>query len=223
MPTALVTAPTAEPLTVAEVKPHIRQDGAFDDLLIAAMIVAVRQFAENVTRRAFVTQSWKRVMDQFPSPGVNIGSANWYGPQWGTSPGPMTTLRPDGKTGFEIYLDHCPIQTVDSISYVDTAGVTQTLSSSLYVLDNVSEPSRIVPAYGSTWPGTLNQINSVTVNYTCGYGAAAAVPQGIKNWMLMRIAAMYENREEVVSGRSITVTPIPFVDAMLDMYRVLEF
>ncbi len=223
MPSVLVTAPIEEPVSLAEAKLHLRVDYSNDDLLIAALITAARQHAENDTRRALVTQTWRQVLDQFPAPGVNIGSANWYGPQWGNSPGPLTTLRADGRTGFEIYLDHSPVVSVDSLQYIDQDGVTQTLASSAYKLDSVTAPARLVPAYGTTWPSTRNEINAVSVTYTCGFGAAAAVPETIKRWMLLRIGALYENREEVATGRGITLTPMPFVDSLLTPYRVLGF
>ncbi len=223
MPSVLVTAPTEEPVSLAEAKLHLRVDYSNDDVLIGALITAARQHAENDTRRALVTQTWRQVLDQFPAPGVNIGSANWYGPQWGNTPGPLTTLRADGRTGFEIYLDHSPVVSVDSLQYIDQDGVTQTLASSAYKLDSVTAPARLVPAYGTTWPTTRNEINAVSVTYTCGFGAAAAVPETIKRWMLLRIGALYENREEVATGRGVTLTPMPFVDSLLTPYRVLGF
>jgi uncharacterized phiE125 gp8 family phage protein len=223
MPSVLVTGPSVEPVSLAEAKLHLRVDITDDDTLITGLIISARQRAEVITRRALCTQTWKLVLDQFPAPGQNVGSANWYGPQWGNSPGPLTTLRADGRTGFEIFLDHSPVASVDSISYVDTDGITQTLSSTLYKTDFVTEPCRVVPAYGTTWPGTRNEISAVTVNYTCGYGAAAAVPQSIKQWMLLRIAALYENREEVASGRGIVAIDMPFADGLLQDYRIQTF
>ncbi len=223
MPSVLVTAPTEEPVSLAEAKLHLRVDYSNDDLLIAALITAARQHAENDTGRALVTQTWRQVLDQFPAPGVNIGSANWYGPQWGNTPGPLTTLRADGRTGFEIYLDHSPVVSVDLLQYIDQDGVTQTLASSAYKLDSVTAPARLVPAYGTTWPSTRNEINAVSVTYTCGFGAAAAVPETIKRWMLLRIGALYENREVVATGSGVTLTPMPFVDSLLTPYRVLGF
>lgn len=231
MPSILVAGPAVEPVSRADAKAHLRVDIADDDSLIDALIGAARQAAEHRTRRSLVLQQWRLVLDQFPAPGYNIGSANWYGPQYGISPGPMTTLRPEGTTGFELYLDHTPVRSVDSITYTDTNGTTQTLDPSQYKLDTVSEPCRIVPAYGTTWPGTRNEINAVTVNFTCGYGAAGgdaaasalAVPESIKSWIKLRIGAMYENREEVALGRSITAVDLPFADGLLDPYRVLVY
>ena len=223
MPSKLVAGPAAEPVTLAEVKLDLRIDSNDDDVLMSARITAARLAAEYITRRALLTQSWMLVMDQFPAPGVNVGSANWYGPQWGNSPGPLTSLRNDGRTGFEIILDHSPVTSVDSISYVDLNGVTQVLNPSQYKVDLVSEPARVVPAYGTTWPGTRNEINAVTVSYTCGYGSAAEVPEGIKAWIRAQVGAMNEGREAVVIGRGITAVEMPHMEILLTPHRVLTY
>lgn len=116
-----------------------------------------------------------------------------------------------------IRLSRPPLISLTRIKYLDINGNWQTLSSSDYVLDSHSEPARIVPAYGKCWPSTREQINSVVVRYVAGYEDADAVPQAIKNWMLLRVGMLYENREEV-SG--IQLSEVPYVDSLLDPYRV---
>ena len=218
----ITTQPSVEPVTLAEAKLHLRVDIADDDTLITSLIAAARQQAENITRRALCTQSWVLVLDSFPSPSANVSSANWYGPQWGIAPGPLSVLKPDGKSGFEIFLPLPPLASVESIKYIDTDGTQITLANTEYKVDLTSEPARIVPAYGKAWPATRSEIAAVEVAFTCGYGAAAAaVPQGIKNWMLLRIGAMYENREEIVVGSG--VNKVQFVDGLLDQFRVVSF
>jgi len=223
MPLVRTTAPAAEPVTLAEAKMHLRVIDSSEDSLISMLIASARQHAETITRRALVTQSWKLTLDQFPTPGANISSANWYGPQWSNMPGPLSVVRPDGKTGYEIYLPLPPLQTVDSIKYIDTDGVQQTLSAAQYIVDTVSEPARVTPAYGVTWPSTRNQINAVEVVFTCGFGALTEVPEAIKNWMLIRIGSLYENREEVALMNRGKLEPLPFVDGLLDPYRVVTY
>ncbi len=191
MPSVLVTAPAAEPLSLAEAKLHLRVDDNADDALIGALITAARQHAEHDTRRALVTQTWKLALDAFPEA--------------------------------EVTLDHAPVSAVVSVVYTDTDGASQTLQASAYQLDAITEPCRLVPAYGSSWPATRAQLNAVSITYTCGYGAPEAVPESIKRWMLLRIGALYENREEVLTGRAITLAPLPFVDALLAPYRLLEY
>lgn len=233
MPIQIIARPAVEPVTLAEAKTHLRVDLADDDLLIGALITAARQHAETITRRALVTQQWKMTLDQFPAPSMNISSANWYGPQWGASPGPLSVMRADGRSGFEIYLPFPPLQTVDSIKYVDQDGVQQTLVNTEYKVDTTSEPARIVPAYGKTWPATRNEINAVEVTFTCGYGAPntatppvwvpAAVPDGIKAWMKVRIGSLYQHREEMAVIPNGKIEPLPFIDGMLDPYRVVIY
>ena len=70
--------------------------------------------------------------------------------------------------------------------------------------------------------GTAEIVNAVQISYTAGYGADTAVPAGIKAWMLMRIGSLYENREEFVTGRGIVVAELPFLDGLLDPYRILR-
>ena len=224
MPIQTVTGPAVEPVTLAEAMAHLRVDINDDDMLISALITAARQHAETITRRALVTQSWKGVFDQFPMPGMNISSANWYGPQWGNTPGPLSVTRPDGKTGFEIYLPLPPLQSVESIKYYDaTTQLLTTLDPSQYIVDTVSEPARITPAYGASWPATLSRINAVEIAFTCGYGLAVAVPQAIKQWMLVRIGSMYEHREEVAIMSRGKIEPLSFIDNLLDPFRVVSF
>jgi hypothetical protein len=215
--------PTQEPITLQEAKDHLRVTGTDEDSLITSLIVSARLYAEMLTRRVFVTQTWKMVIDQFPMPGMNISSANWYGPQWGTAPGPLTSLRPDGKTGYEIYLMTPPIQSITSVKYYDINGVQQTLDPATYLLDNVTEPSRLVPAPNTNWPSTQNRINAVEVLFVAGYGTPLQVPEGIKSWIKLRIATLYDHRAEIDIIQRAQVIKLPHADGLLDPYRVFQF
>jgi len=223
MPSKLLTPPSVEPISLTEAKAHLRVDIDDDNSLIQGLISSVRQQAEQICRRAFINQQWLVTLDQFPSPSMNVGSANWYGPQWGDSPGPLTVLSPDGRTNYEIYLPYSPLISVDSIQYIDQDGVQQTLDPSLYKVDDVSEPARILPAYGTTWPATRNEINAIAITLTAGWASPSAVPQPIKSWMYLRIGAMYENRESDIVLQRGTVDSMPFVDQLLAPYRLITY
>ena len=203
----LITPPASEPITLADAKTHLRVDIIDDDALITALIVAARQYAEQITARSFISQQWRYVMDALPSKGV-------MGVPWGSE---------FSLPGNAILLEKGPIISVDSIKFLDMSSVQQTLPTTAYTFDLSGPLARITPPFGQIWPIALPQIGAVQVNFTAGYGAsAAAVPQGIKQWMLLRVAALYENREEVVTGRSITVTPLSFADGLLDPYRIMR-
>lgn len=122
-----------------------------------------------------------------------------------------------------IRLDKMPLVTVDSIKYVDLNGVLQTMPSTDYVVDSSAEPARITPVFGKIWPIPVPQIGAVQVNFTCGYGAATAVPEGIKNWIKIRVASLYEHRAEVEVIQRSQLVEMPFVDGLLDPYRVVSY
>lgn len=122
-------------------------------------------------------------------------------------------------------LTRTPVQSITSVRYFDTAGVQQTMLNTLYSLDTADEfgYAYVVPAYNGTWPDTRDQINAVSVQYVAGYVNAGLVPQGIKQWVLLTIATMYENREtEAYSSRAVSTTvQMQFVDRLLDRYTVV--
>ena len=94
-----------------------------------------------------------------------------------------------------------PLQSVTSIKYYDTDDAEATFSSSYYFVDDKSEPGRIVPNYGETWPTTtLRPINGAVVRFVTGYGAASSVPQRVKQAMLLLIGHWYLNREAAITG-----------------------
>jgi uncharacterized phiE125 gp8 family phage protein len=185
MTTIIITPPTEEPVTLAEVKLNCRIDGTDEDTLLTSMIVAARQRAEHLLGRALCTQTLEVVLDEFPS-GIK--------------------LQPK-------------IQSVTSLKYIDITGTQQTLNSGSYLVDLDSEPGWIVPAYGYEWPETQSIPNAVRIRYVSGYGAASAVPNAIKQWMLVYISTMYSERSAVING-SLSDLPREFFAALLDPYRV---
>jgi len=192
------TAPIEEPIDLATARLQVRMtadDTTVENPLFAIWIAAARRHAEALTGRSFITQAWRLVLDEF---------------------------------SHCIELERGPVQSITSLTYRDMAGTTQTVSwaaaangiqrstDGTLVADLSGDIARIAPAFGRTWPEALPEIGAVAVAYTAGYGAAAAVPEGIKHWMLLRVARAYETREEPVDGR---LTP-SYLDAMLDPYTV---
>jgi uncharacterized phiE125 gp8 family phage protein len=112
---------------------------------------------------------------------------------------------------------YAPLQSVSSITYQDSAGATQTLSTSDYVVDTKSTPARISLAYGKTWPVTYCQINAVTVRFVCGYGGPGAVPFAIKAGCLLHVQAHYDRDERQMEKL------IEAAQALLFPYKVWAF
>lgn len=109
-----------------------------------------------------------------------------------------------------------PIQSVTAITYFDSNGVEQTLATDQYLVDSTTEPARITPAFGLVWPVTQYRNNAVKVRFVAGYGAASAVPQCIKNWMLIRIKTLWDQRDQNVKQLGMPTFEPAFVDSLLD-------
>jgi uncharacterized phiE125 gp8 family phage protein len=52
-----------------------------------------------------------------------------------------------------------------------------------------------------------------------GRGFIGVVPDGIRSWMLLRVGALYENKEEAAVGQRVVVLELPYVSGLLDPYR----
>ena len=199
----LITPPAEEPVSLTEAKLHLRVDVTDDDTLITALISAARQTAETITGRQFVTARWKLVLDAFPGSCLSQAGGGTF-----TLPGNA------------ILVHKCPVQSVVSVQYLDMASVLQTVAASDYTVDTACEPARITPVFGKIWPPSLPQIGSGSVTFDAGYGAASSVPPGIKSWIKLRVGSLYAHREDLVVLNRGSVQSLPFVDGLLDPYRV---
>jgi hypothetical protein len=65
----LTTAPTAEPILLAEAKARLRIDVDDEDALLTALIAAARMFVEKTLGVALITQSWSYFLDFWPAAG----------------------------------------------------------------------------------------------------------------------------------------------------------
>ncbi|VVE49505.1 head-tail connector protein [Pandoraea terrigena] len=219
----LTQAPAEEPVALDDAKLHLRVTDSSEDTLISMLISAARIHAENVCRRVFVTQKWDLFLDAFP-----------FYTYYGVIPGyvPVDQLPSAWMTmrnyavrfrGSKIDIPFPRLQSVDAVKYIDASGVTQTMDPSAYVVDTISEPGVLTPKTGTYWPDTENTTNAVQISFTAGYGAAVDVPAGIKSWILLRVGALYENREEVSVATRVTVQELPYVDTLLDPYRIMGY
>lgn len=109
-----------------------------------------------------------------------------------------------------------PLQTVTAITYFDSNGVEQTLAADQYLVDSTTEPARITPAFGLVWPVTQYRNNAVKVRFIAGYGAASAVPACVKNWMLVRIKTLWDQRDQLTKQLGMPVFEPAWVDSLLD-------
>lgn len=195
MNSVIITPPTAEPVPLNVVKQHLRLDDDFT--ADDALLAGLLQAAREETENYLNRALITRTLD----------------------------VKLDGFPDWELRLPMAPLQGVTYIRYADTAGDTQTLATSEYLVDTASQPGRLTPGYGKSWPSTREIINAVTLRITAGYGDDwNSVPQPIRQAMLMMIAHWYENRESVAVGNGLTVNEMPQASQMLLWrYKMVQF
>lgn len=106
-----------------------------------------------------------------------------------------------------IVVNKCPLIAVTNLKYYDTSGTLQTLSSDRYIVDSESEPWRVTPAFGYSFPSTQSRINAIQLNFTAGYASQAVVPANIKAAIMLIIGDLWKNRENIVIGRIVSMLP----------------
>jgi uncharacterized phiE125 gp8 family phage protein len=164
----IVTAAASEPITLTEAKNFLRVDNSDEDALISALISAARSMCEEYTRRILVTTTIDEYFDQFPKN------------HWDTH----SNL---------LYLSRGPVTSIDSVKFVDEIGSEQTIDSSLYVTDLISEPARIQSIGG--WTTGAGVINQLIVRYVVGTDVSA-IPKPLIQGMMLVIADLYDQRSD---------------------------
>lgn len=112
-----------------------------------------------------------------------------------------------------------PFVSLESVSYIDPDGNEQTLSEDDYIVSMRREPASV--AISISQPSLASQDEAVIVRYTAGY-PVGEVPAPIVQWMLLQIGSMYEHRESVIAGVSVTPLPEMYERMFLQPYMVYE-
>lgn len=187
----LITAPSEEPVSLEEVKAHLRIEHADEDVLLTGLINAARTLVENQCWRALVTQTRELYLSNWPA-----GAAIEL---------PYPPLQ--SITSFT-YTDYLNAATVwASTNYlVDTVNEP----GRLVLAYDADWPT-----------ATLKPLHPIAVRYVAGYGAAADVPELLKTAIRLIVGHWYENREATVIGAGLTVSQLPLaVQSILAMYEV---
>lgn len=105
------------------------------------------------------------------------------------------------------------VSAVESLVYRAPTGAFLTLPDTDFAIlgaNRLSAPNG--------WPAGT----AITLDYKAGmFETPEAVPASIKQWVLMRVATLFENREALTDGR-LKELPRTFVDGMLDQWRIFR-
>jgi uncharacterized phiE125 gp8 family phage protein len=90
-----------------------------------------------------------------------------------------------------------PLQAVVSVKYYDTAGALTTLASTVYTVDAVSRPGRLLRAAGQAWPSlqSARTAGRIEVLYVAGWTSPALVPERIKQGIRSHVSYLDCDRE----------------------------
>ena len=181
----LKTAPAIEPVTAAEFKAHIVDDG-MSDADANAWIEVARQLIEDNTGIAMISQVWELTFDRWPS----LGGGGWWD---GVREGAMADVH--GTPG-AVELPRYPLQDVGAVTTYDTSGAGSPITvADFFDIDTYSTYGRMSLRYGATWPIALRPTNAILIEYTAGYGSAAAdVPAPLKLAVKQVAAYLYNHR-----------------------------
>jgi len=120
-----------------------------------------------------------------------------------------------GFTSDEVTLPFPPFNSLTSITYRDTAGATQSLTSSNYILETSGAITR-VRFYGDL-PDLDEDEPRVSITWSAGY-AAGAVPTDLQ-LAVIRLAGTYYMNPEAVS--MLNLMSVPFgVKAVIDAWAL---
>jgi len=115
-------------------------------------------------------------------------------------------------------LSKCPVQSVTHIKYFDLSEIQQTLSTGSYQVDRLNEPARIKL---DSLPTMYDMMNALEIQFVCGYGVAASVPEALKHAIKLLVGHWYEHREAVTPGDMRTV-PMAY-ESLIAPFRVLFY
>jgi len=204
----VITAPSAQPLTLSETKSFLRVDTSDEDTLINALIQTARQFCEEYTGRALINTTFKLSLDGFVESQVPIKEGLYTAPY---------------LTFFKRYIDlpRPPLVSITHIKTFDDEDTASTFASSKYHVDTARNPGRVVLKDGETWNTGLRTANAVEITYVAGYGSSASdVPDPIKQGMRQHITYLFEHRGDVEPN----LANFPMLaKQMYQPYRVLSF
>lgn len=188
----VIIPPTEPPVSLTDMKIHLRQDETADDSMIEALTTAATQYVEKVTGLALVDQTLELRLDGYPvSRFIQLR-------------GPLLQ-----NLSFKYTDEAGDLQDVDSDLYI--------VESSL---KNVAP--RIVPAYNATWPYAIPVSDSLRIQWRAGFvdltgsptEAMTQIPGPLLSAVKLHVEAHYDRDERTFKML------MDAVESLLGPYRV---
>lgn len=184
----LVTPPANQPITASELQAFLRVDDCTVGFAEAEdLITEARQYLEDQSGMALLTQSWRLTIDHWPREreqwwdGVKqMSISELYGPQ------SYATL----------FLPRYPLQSITSVTvYDEDSNAESVVVANTFDIDIYQFPGRLRLKSGATWPVALRDTNAIEVVYVAGYGNNMTdIPAPIRRAVKQLAAHLYTFR-----------------------------
>lgn len=201
----LLTAPTAYPVSLAEVRSQLSIDTQDYDPRLAALIGAATGQVEAYLGMALVTRSYHGFLDRWPQ----------CRDTWSTGHGSRFTRGPWRR---EIEIPMPPLIGVDFVKTYDDTDVVTVFDPSNYYVDTASLVGRLVLRKSAEWPAPARAANGIEIGWTCGVGTTLRpfLDDDIRAAIVMTVGMLNEQRGD-------DPTPIELsagAKALLNAHRV---
>jgi hypothetical protein len=205
MATVITTAPAVEPISLADVKAHLRIDTADEDGLLQALILTSRLHIEVALNLALISQGWSCYFDCWPQNLTGRGVPV-------SPPGAAFTnfeshsALATGASALRLPLG--PVKSVDAIRVYADDGTFAAVPVAGFAIDLFSRPTRIARRSGTNLPTPSRALNGIEFSITAGFGATPTdVPSPIRQALLLLVAHWYEHRDPGEIGTAATQVP----------------
>jgi uncharacterized phiE125 gp8 family phage protein len=147
--------PSGLPVTLAQAKEHLNlsPSDTTHDSKLTSMIAAATVRVEHDTERCLLLQTFEKRRFEFP------------------------------RYKEPVTIDRKPLKEVQTVTYLDENGDSQTLDPAEYDVDEAQRA--LFPVNG--WPATNKSNRAVVVTFVAGYGAASNVPDELKSAILLQL------------------------------------
>jgi uncharacterized phiE125 gp8 family phage protein len=181
----IVTPPASEPVTLQSVKDALIVTGSTDDAILTEYIAVAREYIEETTGLAMITQVWRLSLDAWPN-----GREEWWD---GWRQGSRSELY-GGAAALE--LPRYPLLSITTVTVYDEDGDdTAVTVADTFDVDIYQRPGRMVLKRGAVWPVALRAANAIQIVYSAGFGASGTlVPAPLRSAVRQMAAYLYTHR-----------------------------
>jgi len=164
----LVTAPSIEPISLADTKDFMGITDDSSNTIITNLIKCAREWAEDFTSLNFISQKWDQRWDDIPR-GIELELMK----------APLIS-----------------VETISSFAD-DNNETTFTATSYVVDTFSYRRRGRIFLNEGTVWPTSLRDRSNLRAQYTVGFGTLATdVPQAIREALKFAVQGAFNGKDE---------------------------